>query len=185
VSVPTLDEATMTAFVVRRLQVLARPSTGNLTVDDLDQGNRWEAVAQSLHDAGADPFDVISLTGMEPIDLACAQAIRKLTKSRRGALDALDVLAVLDRQRKIAMYYALPEDKRAPLEEHVAFLPVIAPYRDTHNEALYDLDQLFESMVVGAREAAETGEPERFARFVPPRFRALIPDALRLREVQG
>lgn len=175
----------MTAFVIRRLQVLARPSTGNLTVDDLNEGDRWEAVAQSLHDEGANPFDVIALNGVEPIDLACAQVIRKLSRSRRGALDALDVLAVLDAQRKIALYYALPEDKREPLEQHPAFLPVIAPYRGTRSEALLDLDTLFESMVDGAREAAQTGEPERFARFVPPRFRSLIPDALRLREVEA
>jgi hypothetical protein len=185
VSVAALDEATMTAFVVRRFQVLARPSTGNLTVDDLDQGDRWKGVVQSLHDAGANPFDLLSLHGIESIDLACSQLVRKLSRSRRGAIDALDVLAVLDRQRKVALYYALPEDKRKPLEEHASFLPVIAPYRNTPNAAVKDLDELFASMLQGAREAVQAGEPERFARFVPPRFRSLIPDDLRLQEVGG
>jgi hypothetical protein len=181
---PATDEATMTAFVVRRFQVLARPSIGNLTVDDLNEGDRWTAVVQALRDDNADPFDLLSLNGVEPIDLACAQAVRKLSRSRRGAGDALDVLAVLDRRRKAALFYALPEAARDPLERHASFGPVIAPYRDTLDAALFDLDELFASMLDGFRSAAESGEPERIARFLPPRFRSLIPDDLRLQEVR-
>lgn len=180
---PALDDVTMAAFVVRRIQVLARASVGNLTADDLTTGDRWEAVVQALRDDNANPLDLVCLTGLEPIDLACSQAVRKLSVSRRGARDVLDVLAVLDVQRKVALFYALPERVRTALERHPSFGPVIAPYRDTMDAALFDLDDLFRSMVEGARAAAETDEPERFARFVPPRFRSLIPDDLRVREV--
>jgi hypothetical protein len=159
VSVPTLDEATMTAFVVRRFQVLARPSLGNLTVDDLDGGDRWEAVVEALHAEGADPFDALALTGLEGVDLVCGQVVRRLSKSARDARGALEALAVLDRRRKVALYYALPKDRREPLEHDANFLPVIAPFRGTESEAVTDLDELFKAMVQGAREAAETGEP--------------------------
>ena len=135
---------------------------------------------------GRRPVRPVVVHGIESIDLACAavgpQALAVAPGSDRRSRRAL---AVLDRQRKVALYYALPEDRRKPLEEHASFLPVIAPYRNTPNAAVKDLDELFASMVQGAREAVEAGEPERFARFVPPRFRSLIPDDLRLQEVGG
>jgi hypothetical protein len=177
--VAKLDRVAQIAMIVRRFQVLADPIFNGATLEEVGERIPW------LAEVGRDPTDLIGLIGREPVDMICAAVLRRFRKTLRGAEAVLDVLDVLDQDRKVALYFALPAGPaRRVVERHPNFGADVQPYRDGIEEALFDLDHLFDAMLKGAAEALATGDPERMTRYVPPRFHALIPSPLRLMEAR-
>src|SRR4051794_21376556 len=76
--------------------------------------------------------------GLEEVDRVCANPLALLGSSAttaRARRAVLDVLDVLDEDRKVALYYALPRESRRALDQHAAFGVAVARVRDAMDEA--------------------------------------------------
>jgi hypothetical protein len=103
-----VDRPLRIALLARRLTVLAqRPE---LLTADPDT-----CVAQALTDSAPGPLellDAVLATSAGELDRMCAHAVRWLGSTSAGKRAVLDVLGVLTPDRIVAMYYALPPERR-------------------------------------------------------------------------
>ena len=101
-----MDRALRIALLSRRLSVLARRP--ELLTADPDR-----RVDVALTDSPPGPLpvmDAVLAAGAGELDRMCAHAVRWLTHN--GDASVLDVLGVLSPDRVVAMYYALPPERR-------------------------------------------------------------------------
>src|SRR4051794_29594548 len=103
-----LDRPTRIALIVRRFRLLALPEMLGAPLGELPErlDRRWQVGVPSL-------LDPVAWAGSEDIDRVCANAVDRLRRrsvsaqAKRGIVDVLDVL---DEDRKVALYYALPKE---------------------------------------------------------------------------
>jgi hypothetical protein len=86
----------------------------------------------------------------------------------------LDTLAVLEPSRKVALYFALPEDKRGAIERHPAWASYVQPWRDTMDAALLDVEQLVMLLGADLRAVAAGEDREAVLRWFPEPFRPYV-----------
>lgn len=75
-----------------------------------DVGARLDAAWTSDAPGSLALIDRIGVAGMTEVDRLCAYAVAKLRGAASGAV--LDVLGMLDPERLVAMFYALPQERR-------------------------------------------------------------------------
>jgi hypothetical protein len=132
-----MEAAYKIAFLARRYRLLSeRP--------EFLTANRAELIERLLASpvtVGALDRSVILHTS--ELDRLCAHAVYVLT--RRGHKPVLDVLSVLGPERLAAMYYALPENRRAIVRRDLAWAYHVDHAPPGVEEALAEFAQLAES----------------------------------------
>ena len=92
----------------RRFELLARRP-------EFRSPDRLARIDYALSPDAVEPLhllDVALVVGASDVDRMCGYAVAQM-RTRRVAGDVLDVLGMLDADRIVGMYYALPDDKRA------------------------------------------------------------------------
>src|SRR5437868_4076218 len=103
-----MNRADRIALLARRFRLLAdRP--------DLLRRDPAEHVATATapEPVRLNLLDAVQVAGVGDLDRLCAAGVRRLGSSRRGRATVLDLLAELEPDRLLAVYYALPEDQRS------------------------------------------------------------------------
>jgi hypothetical protein len=168
------DKPTSVALLAWRLRLMARPDMRGARLDELAErlDRRWDVGVPSF-------VDGLALVGAEEVDRVCAGAVGRLASPNTPASAKraiLDLLEVLDDERKVAMYYALPEEARKPLDRDPSVGHVLAPLKAAMGDALFDLDTF--AKLAGEELFRDAADPGKFVRDMPERFRPLLRRAL-------
>ena len=127
-----MDRAYKIAFLARRYRLLSeRPEL--LTADRAELVERIIASPVTIGE-----FDRSLILHTSELDRLCVHAVRVLTQ--RASAPVLDVLGVLDGDRLAAMYYALPESRRASVRRDVAWSYNVEQAPEGVGEAILEIE---------------------------------------------
>jgi hypothetical protein len=131
-----MSRATRIAFMARRYRILSeRPEY--LTTNRAELIERMLAAQVAIGD-----FDRTLILHASELDRLCAHTVRTLTQ--RAKASVLDVLGVLNPDRLAAMYYALPESRRAVVRRDPAWCYHVERIPPGTTEAVADIERLAE-----------------------------------------
>lgn len=133
-----MDRAYKIAFLARRYRLLSE-RVELLTPDRAELVERILASPVTIGE-----FDRSVILHTNELDRLCAHAVRAL--SQRASTPVLDVLGVLDADRLVAMYYALPESRRAAVRRDVAWSYNVEQAPEGIAEAIADVERKAEAM---------------------------------------
>jgi hypothetical protein len=102
-----------------------------------DLGERIEATSDPEVPLGG--LDRVLIEKSTELDRLCGYAVAKLSRGCKTA-ELLDVLGTLDPARIVAMYYALPRDRRRLIEKDPAWSYFVANAPDGIEEVEFRLD---------------------------------------------
>ncbi|MFY9488057.1 MAG: hypothetical protein WAP35_05095 [Solirubrobacterales bacterium] len=103
-----------------------------------DLGERIDATSDEEVPLGA--LDRVLIERSSELDRLCGYAVGKIARGGK-AVEILDVLGTLDPARIVAMYYALPKDRRRIVEKDPAWCFHVANAPDGVEEVEFRLDE--------------------------------------------
>lgn len=172
---PSREAAAGVALLAHRWRLMALPGIRGAPLGEL---------VERLHRrAELAPISLIELAAIETadsFDVLCASAVAILSGpgSEASRSGVLDLLSVLEDDKKAALYFALPDGRRGLIEEHPGFEPCLQPWRDIVDAAWLDVEEL---LLLFGRDlraiAAGEGGGEALALFPEP-FRSRVAAAL-------
>jgi hypothetical protein len=110
-----------------------------------DRARRIDAMRPELNPTPVSPLDVTLAEYADETDLMCGYAVRILRKKRSAPI--IDLLSTLSSDRVVAMYYALPADRReAVAQSDGAWTYYVhrGPSSDEIDAAAFQLEEIAE-----------------------------------------
>ncbi|MDX6699589.1 MAG: hypothetical protein QOE65_2986 [Solirubrobacteraceae bacterium] len=126
-----MHRADRIALFARRFALLARRPD----LDSEDVTHRV-AVATDPSPVPLNLLDAVQAAGAGDADRLCTNAVRMLRRGGPGKAAVLDLLGVLEPDRLVGIYYALPEDRRAAVLSDPAWAHHVAHAPDDVAEAM-------------------------------------------------